>query len=85
MKALMWIIGIISCIFLGWIAKDIIFSMIEITPETTLGDIQNYEYAIHSTITGIIIFIIGRSCSNSYCSTFYYSWITFSYWNCNSL
>lgn len=54
-KALMWIIGIIAYIFLGWIAKDIIFSMIEITPETTLGDIQTYEYIIYSAISVIIL------------------------------
>ena len=47
MKALMWIIGIIAYFFLGWIAKDIIFSMIEMSPETTLEDIQTYEYSIY--------------------------------------
>lgn len=55
MKALMWIIGIIAYFFLGWIAKDIIFSMIEETPDLTLEKIQTYEYAIYSTITVIIL------------------------------
>lgn len=55
MKALMWIIGIIAYFFLGWIAKDIIFSMIEETPELTLEKIQTYEYVIYSTVTVIIL------------------------------
>lgn len=59
MKALMWIIGIIAYFFLGWIAKDIIFSMIEMSPETTLEDIQTYEYAIYSVLSAIILITIG--------------------------
>ena len=40
MGKLTWIIiGLVLYFIGGWIAKDIIFSMIEITEETTLGEI----------------------------------------------
>lgn len=40
MGKLIWIvIGLIVYFGGGWIAKDIVFSMIEITNKTTLGDL----------------------------------------------
>lgn len=58
MYKLIWtIIGIIAYFGLGWIAKDIVFSMIEITDETTLKDLTNYEFVIYSAIAVIVSFI----------------------------
>lgn len=54
MGKLTWIIiGLVLYFIGGWIAKDIIFSMIEITEETTLGEITFYECLTYSIIAGI--------------------------------
>lgn len=58
MKKLIWIIiGIIIYFGGGWIAKDIVFSMIEITDETTLETLISYEFIIYSIIAGTISLI----------------------------
>ena len=54
MGKLTWIIiGLVLYFIGGWIAKDIIFSMIEITEETTLGEITFYECLTYSIIAAI--------------------------------
>ncbi|WP_072544612.1 hypothetical protein [Mediterranea massiliensis] len=58
MGKIIWIIvGIIIYFGGGWIAKDIVFSMIEITNETTLKDLASYEFITYSIIAGIVSFI----------------------------
>ncbi|WP_455587562.1 hypothetical protein [Bacteroides sp.] len=55
MGKFIWIIICLAIYFGGgWIIKDITFSMLEITGETTLGDIFLYECLIYSIITGVI-------------------------------
>lgn len=54
------IIGIIVYFGLGWIAKDIVFSMIEITDETTLKDLTNYEFIVYSIVAAVMSFIGGH-------------------------
>lgn len=57
MKLLWIIIGIAIYFGGGWIAKDIVFSMIETTNETTLRDIIFYECLIYSVIALLFYFI----------------------------
>lgn len=58
MGKLIWIvIGLIVYFGGGWIAKDIVFSMIEITNETTLGDLTSYEFITYSVVAGIVSLI----------------------------
>lgn len=55
MGKLIWIIiGIVTYFAGGWIAKDIVFSMTEITGDMTLGDITFYECLTYSVIAGVI-------------------------------
>jgi len=58
-RIVLCVLGIAVYFIGGWIAKDIIFSMIEIEPETTLEQIQNYEYLIYSILTGCVLIVIG--------------------------
>ena len=61
MRKFIWIIiGIIVYFGLGWIAKDIVFSMIEITDETTLKDLTNYEFIVYSIVAAVMSFIGGH-------------------------
>lgn len=58
MERLIWIVvGIIIYFGGGWIAKDIVFSMIDITEETTLGDLTLYEYMTYSVIAGVVCLV----------------------------
>lgn len=58
MKKIAWIILGIAIYFIGgWIAKDIVFSVIKITEETTLKDITDYELYIYSAISILFSFI----------------------------
>lgn len=52
------IIGIIVYFLLGWILKDIIFSIITIDSDTSFGDILKYEQMIYSALTIIYILIM---------------------------
>lgn len=55
MAKLIWIIIGLAVYFIGgWIAKDIVFSMIEITNETTLGDLVSYEFITYSAVAGLV-------------------------------
>lgn len=51
------IIGIIIYFGGGWIAKDIVFSMIEITDETTIRSLIVYEFRIYSIIAGALLLL----------------------------
>ena len=51
------IIGIIIYFGGGWIAKDIVFSMIEITDETTIRSLIIYEFRIYSIIAGALVLL----------------------------
>lgn len=54
-----WIIvGILVYFLLGWILKDIIFSIIIIESDTTMGDILKYEQIVYSALTAIYIIIM---------------------------
>lgn len=52
------IIGIIIYFGGGWIAKDIVFSMIEITDETTIRSLIIYEFRIYSIIAGALVLVL---------------------------
>lgn len=57
-----WIIvGILVYFLLGWILKDIVFSIITIESDTTMGDILKYEQIVYSTLTAIYIIIMSLS------------------------
>ena len=56
-KLIAILIGIIIYFGGGWIAKDIVFSMIEITNETTLGTLISYEFITYSIIAGAVSLI----------------------------
>lgn len=57
-----WIIvGILVYFLLGWILKDIVFSIITIEGDTTMGDILKYEQIVYSTLTAIYIIIMSLS------------------------
>ena len=55
------IIGILVYFLLGWILKDIVFSIITIEGDTTMGDILKYEQIVYSTLTAIYIIIMSLS------------------------
>lgn len=58
MVKIVWIlIGLIVYFGGGWIAKDIVFSMIEITNETTFSDLIGYEFIIYSVVAGLVTLI----------------------------
>ena len=44
------IIGILVYFLLGWILKDIVFSIITIESDTTMGDILKYEQIVYSAL-----------------------------------
>ena len=52
------IIGILVYFLLGWVLKDIVFSIITIDGDTTMGDILNYEQIVYSALTAIYIIIM---------------------------
>lgn len=52
------IIGILVYFLLGWILKDIVFSIITIEGDTTMGDILKYEQIVYSALTAIYIIIM---------------------------
>ena len=52
------IIGILVYFLLGWILKDIVFSIITIESDTTMGDILKYEQIVYSALTAIYIIIM---------------------------
>lgn len=57
-----WIIvGILVYFLLGWILKDIVFSIITIEGDTTMEDILKYEQIVYSTLTAIYIIIMSLS------------------------
>ena len=57
-----WIIvGILVYFLLGWILKDIVFSIITIEGDTTMGVILKYEQIVYSTLTAIYIIIMSLS------------------------
>ena len=57
-----WIIvGILVYFLLGWILKDIVFSIITIEGDTTMGDILKYEQIVYSALTAIYIIIMSLS------------------------
>ena len=57
-----WIIvGILVYFLLGWILKDIVFSIITIEGDTTMGDVLKYEQIVYSTLTAIYIIIMSLS------------------------
>lgn len=54
-----WIIvGILVYFLLGWILKDIVFSIITIESDTTMGDVLKYEQIVYSALTAIYIIIM---------------------------
>lgn len=55
------IIGILVYFLLGWILKDIVFSIITIESDTTMGDILKYEQIVYSALTAIYIIIMSLS------------------------
>ena len=55
------IIGILVYFLLGWILKDIVFSIITIEGDTTMGDILKYEQIVYSALTAIYIIIMSLS------------------------
>ena len=54
------IIGILVYFLLGWILKDIVFSIITIESDTTMGDILKYEQIVYSALTAIYIIIMEK-------------------------
>lgn len=52
------IIGILVYFLLGWILKDIVFSIITIESDTTMGDVLKYEQIVYSALTAIYIIIM---------------------------
>lgn len=56
-KLIAILIGIIIYFVGGWIAKDIVFSMIEITDDTTLGTLISYEFITYSIVAGVVSLI----------------------------
>lgn len=52
------IIGILVYFLLGWVLKDIVFSIITIDGDTTMGDILNYEQIVYSALTVIYIIMM---------------------------
>lgn len=52
------IIGILVYFLLGWILKDVVFSIITIESDTTMGDILKYEQIVYSALTAIYIIIM---------------------------
>ena len=52
------IIGILVYFLLGWILKDIVFSIITIESDITMGDILKYEQIVYSALTAIYIIIM---------------------------
>lgn len=52
------IIGILVYFLLGWILKDIVFSIITIESDTTMGEILKYEQIVYSALTAIYIIIM---------------------------
>ena len=62
MTGIGWIIvGILVYFLLGWILKDIVFSIITIEGDTTMGDVLKYEQIVYSTLTAIYIIIMSLS------------------------
>lgn len=58
MAKIIWIvIGLIVYFGGGWIAKDIVFSMMDITGDMTLGNITFYECLTYSAIAAIFSLI----------------------------
>lgn len=58
MEKLIWIvIGLIVYFGGGWIAKDIVFSLIYVDSEITFGELMSYEFKIYSFIAGAISLI----------------------------
>ena len=45
---------------MGWIVKDIFFSVFKVSGDTTLNEIYNYEIWIYAVISAIYNFFIGR-------------------------
>lgn len=60
-KVIWIVIGLITYFGGGWIAKDIVFSMIDITGDMTLGDIIFYECLTYSAIAVIFSLIASNS------------------------
>lgn len=60
-KVIWIVIGLIAYFGGGWIAKDIVFSMIDITGDMTLGDITFYECLTYSAIAAIFSLIASNS------------------------
>lgn len=58
MKIITSIIGIISYFVLGWIFKDIVYSVIPVTDTTVLVDYLNYEIIVYSVLTLVICFLV---------------------------
>ena len=57
-----WIIlGILVYVRFCWILKDIVFSIITIESDTTMGDILKYEQIVYSALTAIYIIIMSLS------------------------
>ena len=52
------IIGVLVYFLLGWILKDIVFSIITIESDTTMGDVLKYEQIVYSALTAIYIIIM---------------------------
>lgn len=52
------IIGVILYFLLGWVLKDIAFSIITIESDTTMGDVLKYEQIIYSALTAIFIIVM---------------------------
>ena len=52
------IIGILVYFLLGWILKDIVFSIITIESDTTMGDILKYEQIVYSALTAIMMDVV---------------------------
>ena len=54
------LIALAVYIGLGWIVKDIFFSVFKVSGDTTLNEIYNYEIWIYAVISAIYNFFIGR-------------------------
>lgn len=73
------IIGLIIYFLGGWIAKDIAFSIIEITDETTLADLKLYETTIYSAVTILALIILGKNENDGslllYLGVVFFAWL----------
>lgn len=58
------LIALVIYVGLGWIIKDIFFSMFKVSGNTTIDEIYNYEIWIYAVIGTVYNFYISRNNTN---------------------